>query len=173
MSTLRRAGLADVPALAALLELYMRETFRCPWGGDATRLGRDLGARVDALLASPGDGPPIGFAAWVPSYDVHHCVPGATLLDMFVAREHRARGVAAELVARVAAEVRAGGGVYIAGMDVGGERARRLYDRVAVAFPGRDCIVGGRAFRELADLAGRSAREIARNLPPAAHNHEP
>jgi len=53
------------------------------------------------------------------------------------------------------------------------ETTRRLYERIAMSFEGADCIVGGRAFRVLADLSGRPIRELVRGLPKKEWNYEP
>ena len=50
---------------------------------------------------------------------------------------------------------------------------QRLYARFAMCFPGADCIVGGRAFRRLAELAGYAPRVAARSLPEKRWNYEP
>jgi hypothetical protein len=79
-----------------------------------------------------------------------------------------------QLVAAVAAAIHARGGRFVKGQAANDDPARRkLYERIAVAFPGADCIVGGRAFRTLAGLAGRSARELVAGLPDKQSNYEP
>jgi hypothetical protein len=93
--------------------------------------------------------------------------------DLFVRRVLRNTGAALALAAGTAAAIRAKGGRFMNGLAVGEPATRRLYERVAVSFVGADCIVGGRAFRELAALAGRSPKEIVRGLPGSALNHEP
>jgi hypothetical protein len=83
----------------------------------------------------------------------------------------RGLGVALQMVARVAATARTRGGSFVKGQGSG--ETRRLYERVAIAFEGADCIVGGRAFRALASLAGQPARAIVRALPDRSANFEP
>jgi hypothetical protein len=38
----------------------------------------------------------VGFAAWLPSYDLHHCAVGAVCLDMYFAPAYRYRGLGNE-----------------------------------------------------------------------------
>jgi GNAT superfamily N-acetyltransferase len=128
-------------------------------------------AKADPDRASEGD--LVGFAAWEPSYDVHHCVWGGHVIDMYVRPPVRGRGVAVALLATVAAHVRERGGSYVRGQSVPDPRVQRLYERLAVSFPGASCYVGGRAFRALAELRGAAPRTIARGLPERAWNYEP
>jgi GNAT superfamily N-acetyltransferase len=107
---------------------------------------------------------------WEPAYDVHHCVHGGGVCELYVVPEHRGRAVAAQLIAFVCAQIAATGGKYIKGTAVAS--AAPLYNRVAWGWDCREVILGGRAFRTFADLAGASAREIVRNLPDPASNHE-
>ena len=169
----RAAERGDAPALAALLDAYMQETFRTVWHGSAEALARDgFGREFETLLAVATGGQPIGFAAWAASYDLHHCVRGGDVLDLYVVPPARARGVAAALVCAVARSIREAGGAYVKGHAVEVPAVERLYMRAAMRFPGADVIVGGRAFRRLADLAGLPARTLARSLPDPSWNHE-
>ncbi len=170
MITVRIATADDAPALSSLLSAYMQETFQRAWGGSVESLVRDgCGARFESLLALRSDAL-VGFASWTRAYDLHHCVAGGDLIDLYVVPECRARGVAADLVAAVAARIQASGGGYVSGMAVRG--SEKLYARLAMQFPGTACIVGGRAFRTLADLAGRPARDIVRGLPSRNWNYQ-
>jgi GNAT superfamily N-acetyltransferase len=168
--SVRPAAASDGAALASLISDYMHETYDRPWGGSLDALTRDA-SRVECLLAL--DAVPIGFAAWTPAYDLHHCMPGGDLIDLYVAPSHRARGVAAMLVAAAADRIRARGGRYLSGLGVASQVTGKLYARLAMQFPGAACIVGGRAFRALADLAGKPAREIVRGLPDKSWNYQP
>jgi hypothetical protein len=85
----------------------------------------------------------------------------------------RGRGVAPALVCTVAAEILQRGRTYVKGQAGDNRTVQRLYARFAMGFPGADYIVGGRAFRRLAELAGRSARVVARSLPEKSWNYEP
>lgn len=167
-----RLTTSDVDAFVPLLQAYMREAYSVEWSGSAEALHRDaLGQRCTVLLASTPDGTVVGFVAWCPSYDLHNCVAGVEVLDLYVVPAVRSRGVALVLACALAAEEAGRGTVYMKGTSLEGGSRRRLYHRFAVCDPG-GCIVGGRAFRRLAELAGRSAREIARSLPERAWNYE-
>jgi len=83
------------------------------------------------------------------------------------------RGVAPALVYTVAAEILRRGGTYVKGQAVDNRAVQRLYARFAISFPGAEYVVGGRAFRRLAELAGRSASIAVRSLPEKSWNHEP
>jgi GNAT superfamily N-acetyltransferase len=173
MLDVRPATQADVPALVALLEAYMRETYARPWSGTAEALARDgFGARCRLTVAARA-GELVAFAAWSDAYDLHHCVAGCDLIDLFVQRDQRGRGVALRLVAALAAEARTRGATYVKGLAVGAPATRAFYERLAMAFDGADCIVGGRAFRVLAELDGKTPREMLRGLPRKEWNYEP
>jgi GNAT superfamily N-acetyltransferase len=173
MVAFRAATADDVSALVQLLGEYMRELFDGIWNGNPEALARDgFGAHFDVVVATRA-GERVGFAAWRSTYDLHHCIRGGEILDLYLRAELRGRGVALQFVAAVAAAVRARGGRFIKGHAAGSARTRQLYERVAVAFEGADCIVGGRAFRTLADLDGEPAREMIRRLPEKGWNFEP
>jgi GNAT superfamily N-acetyltransferase len=108
----------------------------------------------------------------MPSYDLHHCVAGAEVLDLYVAPEARGRGLALALACAVAAAVAQDGGTYLKGGAVERGTGRRLYAKLAVCWPSGDCYVSGRAFRRLAALAGQPLRTMIRGLPPMAWNYE-
>jgi GNAT superfamily N-acetyltransferase len=170
----RAAKQSDVPALAQLLEAYMRETFKVSWRGSAEALRRDgFGREFETHVAVTGDGRVIGFAAWTKSYDLHHCLAGGYILDLYITPASRGRGVAHALVCMVAAEIRQRGGTYVKGQGVDSRAVQRLYARFAMCFPGADYVVGGRAFRRLAELEGCSARVAVRSLPKKSWNYEP
>jgi GNAT superfamily N-acetyltransferase len=172
--TIRPAAPDDVPVLALMLEDYLRETYGAAWHGTAEALLRDgFGREMEMLVSAAGDdGRVTGFAAWTRAYDLHHCVSGGEVIDLYVAPEMRGRGVALALLSALADEVRRRGGVFIKGSAVSDAAVRKLYARFAVINPGVDCIVGGRAFRRLAELSGRPAREALRLLPELAWNYE-
>jgi ribosomal protein S18 acetylase RimI-like enzyme len=140
----------------------MRETFKAPWHGEAETLRRDGVGRACEMHVAMTDGEHmLGFLAWKKSYDLHHCHTGGEILDLYVSPDDRGRGVAPVLVCAAAAEMRRRGGVYVKGQAVEHRVVQRLYARFAMDVPGADCLVRGRAFRRLAELAGRSARVVA------------
>ena len=159
----------DLPEVAELLRAFMLETFGKPWNGSESALARDAFGK-ELHIAVAGE-PLAAFIGWTRAYDLHHCIFGASICDMYVAPEHRGRGVALELVCFAAAHVRDEGGIFIQGQAVEGRE--KEYARLAMCFPGASCIIGGRAFRTLAELSGSSPKEIARGLPKREWNFEP
>ena len=140
--------------------------------GSAAALHTDaLGQKCAVQLALGEDGAVVGFVAWTPSYDLHHCVAGVDILDLYVVPRMRSRGVALLLACAVAADEVDRGKLYMKGTFLEGGAGLRLYRRFAVC-DGGGCIVVGRAFRRLAELAGRPVREIARSLPARSWNYE-
>jgi GNAT superfamily N-acetyltransferase len=170
---IRHAIPADIPKLSELLDIYMQETFQKAWRGTPQQLKQDcFGAEFEMLVAETLERETIAFAAWKTSYDLHCCLKGGEVIDLFVCREHRGRGVAMNLLIAVANEIEKSGGVYIKGQPVNGI-AERLYQRCARCFPAAECFVSGRAFRRLAELSGKGLREIVRGLPEQSWNYEP
>lgn len=171
---IRQAERGDVARLEELLRAYMRETYHGAWGGTAQRLERHaFGAEVEIIVAQAPDGAVCALAAWVRTYDLHYCMKGGEVIDLYVCPPHRGRGVALLLLVGVAASIREREGTYLKGGPVDDAAVRRLYRRVAMCFPGGDCYVSGRAFRHLAGLSGRSLREMVGDLPETGWNHEP
>src|SRR5262245_16786556 len=173
MVRVRVPARGDTRELGQLLQTYMGEALSTAWGGAVDALERDVSAgRVNILVADENEAL-IGFAAWTSSYDLHHCVSGGEVLDVYVTPGRRGRGVAVALLAAAANEVRRAGGTYLKGLVVAERAGRRLYQRLGVSFPGKHCYVSGRAFRALGDLAGQPPREILRTLPDKGWNREP
>ena len=171
--SIRLATPADLPGLVPLFNAYMRETYDAPWHGSADALRRDaLGRRCTLHIAAGPNGRVHGFLGWIPSYDLHHCVSGAEVLDLYVAPEARGRGLALALACAVAAAVAQTDGRYLKGGAVDRGAGRRLYARLAACSPNGECHLSGRAFRQLATLAGQPLRSMIRGLPPVAWNHE-
>lgn len=131
MYVIREASPADVHAVAALLREYMRETYDDDWQGSVNGLLQDgFGARFRALIAVLAD-EALGLLAWEKSYDLHHCLSGGHILDLYVARRHRARGIAVQLIATAAGVVHSEGGAFIKGGAVDSGTGARLYGRFA------------------------------------------
>jgi GNAT superfamily N-acetyltransferase len=172
MYTVRPATPDDVHAVAALLKRYMLETYSEAWRGGVPALLEDgFGTRFRTLLATRS-GQVEGFLAWEPAYDLHHCLCGGHILDLYVTAPHRSRGVAVQLIAHVARSIQAAGGAFVKGGAVDGGTGGRLYGRFAAAF-GNDYILGGKAFRHLAGLPDLRARSLARSMPAKEWNFEP
>jgi GNAT superfamily N-acetyltransferase len=172
MYAIREASRADVRAVAALLREYMRETYDDEWRGSVNGLlQHGFGARFRALIAVLAD-QVVGLLAWEKSYDLHHCLSGGHILDLYVAPRHRARGIAVQLIATAAGVVHSEGGAFIKGGAVDSGTGARVYGRFAPAF-GNDYILGGKAFRHLAAQSNLPVRELARSMPKREWNFEP
>jgi GNAT superfamily N-acetyltransferase len=168
----RRATADDAKTLAALLAAYLRESYAGHVGSSPEQLRRDvLGerSRHQVLLAEIGDAA-VGFVAWDLVYDMHWATGGAQIADLFVVPSHRGLGVGLALIAGAAADVLADGGRFLRGGAYDRESTRRSYARVAVVVPSGDTHLSARAFRRVAELAGRPVREIIRGLPPIEWN---
>jgi GNAT superfamily N-acetyltransferase len=172
MVLIREATRDDAATIAGLLRSYMLETYEQAWPGSVERLLEDgFGARFRTLIAADARHA-LGFLAWEPAYDLHHCLQGGLVLDLFVLRQHRARGIAVQLIARAAEVIQREGGAFIKGGAVEGGAGSRLYGRFAPAF-GNDYILGGKAFRHLAAQSRLPVRSLARSMPSREWNFEP
>jgi GNAT superfamily N-acetyltransferase len=116
----------------------------------------------------------VGFAAWQDSYDLHWGISGGMVLDLYADPNHRGYGLAPRMLSFVAAQVAENGGSFLAGQGIEGRtHPAKLYQKIAMGFPGVDCILGGRAFKSFALLHGKSLRELVKGLPPKEWNHLP
>jgi GNAT superfamily N-acetyltransferase len=168
----RAATSADLGNVAHLLDEYMQETYHGLWHGTVERLRSDAFGSHFSLTLAAAPSALVGFAAWRSTYDLHHCLPGVEVVDMFVRRPDRGRGIAACLLASVAAQSRHAGATFMTGGAVGTGAAAQLYARATVCH-GDQSYLSGRAFREFAALAGASARDLVGRLPPLEWNHQP
>jgi GNAT superfamily N-acetyltransferase len=171
---IRKITLDDLPQLASLLSEYMRETYRGEWGGNERRLAEDIfEGKVKIAVAETAEGKIIAFISWIQTYDLHWCLRGGDVIDMFVSRPYRGRGLAMLLLTDTAREILDEKGAFLKGGAVDNPMVHRLYQRIAMRVSGNDYYLSGRAFRRLAELSGKKVREIVRNLPPTAWNYEP
>jgi GNAT superfamily N-acetyltransferase len=169
---IREAQRDDVPAIATLMQRYMRETYRSEWHGSARTLADDgFGAQFRLLVAERRH-EVVALLGWQRSYDLHHCLAGGQVLDLYVLPEHRSRGLAMRLVALASRIIQCNGGAFIKGGAVDNGTGPSLYSRFAPAF-GNDYILGGRAFRHVASLVDLPMRELMRSLPKKEWNFEP
>ncbi len=165
----RSATPADCALVACLLHDYMHETYSSTWHGSASKLNRDgFGAHFNMTVADVAQ-EIVGFVAWRSTYDLHHCMPGMEVIDMFVGPGDRGRGIAACLLACVAAQGAGAGATFMTGGAVDRGSARRLYGRSTMSYGGQ-AYLSGRAFRAFAELAGASPRQLIKSLPPREWN---
>ncbi len=170
---IRNANRDDVQRLEKLLADYMRETYQGVWGGSAELLERHLTEKeIEILLAETSSREVVAFLAWTSSYDLHWCMKGGVIVDLFVCPQHRSRGVAVLLATDLARQIQERGGTHLKGGAVESPIVHRLYRRIAMRLSDNEYYVSGRAFRHLASLSGKSLREIVKNLPETAWNYE-
>lgn len=168
----RAAGPQDMTGMGRLMEEYMQETYQDRWHGNEEALKRDgLGVHFNLTLAITGN-VLSGFVAWRATYDLHHCLAGLDVIDMFVRPAERGRGIGACLLARVAGEGAGRGATFMTGGAVESGSAGRLYRRVTMTHGGQTYL-SGRAFRAFSELAGASPRELLRGLPKQEWNYQP
>lgn len=99
---IRAAAATDLPEVEELLRSYMAEALNRRWEGSLSALERDgLGREFHTLLAWRGR-EAVGVAFWHRVYNVHFCVVGGEICDMFVKRHYRNSGTALMLVAAAA-----------------------------------------------------------------------
>lgn len=171
MTTMYRPAVADdLDEVARLLEQYVRETYHGAWHGTADRLARDgLGAHFSLMLAAAGA--LIGVAAWRRTYDLHYCLPGCEVIDMFVLPAYRGRGIGPCLLASTAAHAAEAGATFMTGGAVDTGAAGKLYRRATISHGGQPYL-SGRAFRAFAGLAGATPRELLGRMPPQEWNRQ-
>ena len=173
MHNIRSSEKKDINALCDLLRNYMKEALSCEWGGSAPIFERDgFGKEFSSVLAESPNGTIIGFGLWRPSYDIHHCISGGELMELYVKPKYRGQGIALSLIVFIAKQVQTNGGHYLRGGALSNPQVEHFYDRLAVIFPETMYNIGGRSFRCLADLSGKSLREMISDLPKKSWNYE-
>jgi GNAT superfamily N-acetyltransferase len=163
-STVRPAEASDLTNVAALLTAYVRETYAAVWHGTTAALERDALGRHCQLVVAARAPALLGFAASRPTYDLHHCMVGVEVLDLYVVPSARGAALAVRLLAAVAARAAGDGAQFLTGGAVEHGAVQRLYARGAVRH-GNQFYVSGRGFRALAAVTARHPREIMRQLP--------
>ena len=166
------AAIDDLDHVAVLMDDYVRQNLNMPsWPCSIATFKRDYTSGCFRMTVIHSHGKLVGFAAWQPCYDLHHCVHGAQFIDLYVDPAYRCRGLGMALICAIAAEITRLGWAFMRGTALSG-RAARLYERFAVRFGTNEYNVSGKALRQLASLAGKSAREIAQGLPTQEMNHQ-
>jgi GNAT superfamily N-acetyltransferase len=155
----------DVGELEPMLRGYLLEAYKAAWRGDVRRLTADLESGLLRIAIAEKNNTIAGFLAYVDTYDLHWCVPGAEVIDFYVRPGYRGLGAAVHLVAWVANETTERGALFLKSVPVGNPAIRRLYEKVALFQPSGEAYVSGRALSHLAGLSGKRARDIIKNLP--------
>lgn len=111
----------------------------------------------EALIAE-ANGEMAGVCVFFPSFSTYRGQPGAYVLDLFVDRQWRRRGVAAGLLQRVAAITRARGGAYVRlSVDAANGAAQEFYVSLGIEHASEERIHAayGDVFAALADAGDR------------------
>ena len=173
MWSIRPVREEDASTIAGLLDLYMRETYKSQWPGSTAGLEKALSSRHIRIHVATRFDEIVGFVAWTWAFDLHWCMVGGTILDLYVHPRSRAKTLGVRLLAAAASAVRAEGGTFLKGGAVDNPAAKRLYNRCAVCQPDVDCTLSGRAFRQFADLEAAPARRLIQAMPHRSWNFEP
>lgn len=127
---------------------------------------------VAEIVVAEREGRLIGMGQWTRIYDMFWSMFGGRVDWLYVRPEARGRGVAIAILATIGDRVRQAGGEFLLGQ--GNDETTPFYERCAIATGGsRDCYLSAEAFQVLADLAGRSPRELVGHLPEPALNRVP
>ncbi len=166
MTLIRNAVPDDLSSIEDMVSDFVRghraeKHFRDP---DALRAAYFGDQPVAHLLVAERQSRIVGMGQWRLIYDMFWAMFGAEAEWLYVRPECRGTGIVAAIVARICAQAREAGVQFLHGG--GGESVSRLYERVAIGQPSRECHLSGRAFQVVADLDGLPPREIVRGLPP-------
>lgn len=169
----RLAVETDVEEIAAMVEDFVRghpaENHRRPV--DALRAAYFGERAVARLFVAVKRGAVVGMGQWTRIYDMFWAKLAGKAEWLYVRPELRGLGIAAAIVAAICDDVRRCGGEFLYGG--GDEEVSRLYERVAIGWPTRECSLANEAFQVVADLAGCRPREIVRGLPSPDLNRVP
>ncbi len=168
----RLAEPGDVTALVRLLEVYTEETFGGQWRGTLEQLKQDAFGTHVSIAVAVTNRRVVGFVAWLPSYDLHHCCVCMEVADIYVVKAHRGKGVAVGLLATAAAAGWHDGARFMSGGAVPTGSGIRLFARAAMRH-GDKFHLSGRAFRILADADATSPRTLLHGVAPKGANFEP
>ena len=162
----------ELDCVGQLINNYVRQNLNMSsWQGSIETLKRDYASGCFRMNVVYSNEQLVGFAAWTANYDLHHCTHGAVFLDFYVDSTYRCQGLGAALICAIADEITHLGWTFMRGQAISG-RASRLYERVGICFGTNEYNVSGKALRQLASLAGKSAREIFKGLPTKEMNYQ-
>ena len=156
----------DAPFVSALFGANMTELYGGANAMTPERLISGCGRYFDLTVAE-GDSEIVGFAAWRETYDLHHDALGGEIADFFVSPSHRGRGVAVQVVAGVAGEIRRRGGLFLCSLVLQDDPGRvKLARRWGVGFAGEHTYLAEAVFHRMADWggAGEARREMRQLL---------
>jgi len=166
----RRAVDADIEAIEDMVDDFVK-------GHPAEKVVRSreglrkayFGASpVASLVVAVDQGRVVGMGQWTLIYEMFWGKYGASVEWFYVRPKSRGKGISAAIAAEICSQVRQAGGDFLYGG--GGDEVEPLYERVAIGWSTNSCHVSAEAFQVLADLAGKSARDIVRGLPKPEMN---
>jgi GNAT superfamily N-acetyltransferase len=144
----------DAPLVSALVAAYMAELFGGANVMTPERLIAGCG-RYFELTVAEDTAEVVGFAAWRETYDLHNDVLGGEIADFFVTPSRRGRGVAVQLVAGAAGEIKRRGGMFLCSLVLQDDPARvKLARRWGVGFAGEHTYLAEAVFHRMADWGG-------------------
>lgn len=162
----RDARESDLPVIGEMLDDFVGDhpAKTHPRSLDKTRAAHFGPSRVANLLVAEHRGRVAGMVQWWLVYDMFWSMLCSRAEFLYVRPDVRGLAIAPALIAEVCARGRAAGAVALNGASFE-PHVTALYERFALGWPSRECHVCEEAFQVLADLAGRSTREIVRGLP--------
>jgi len=138
------ATVDDLSHVAVLMDDYVCQNLNMPsWPCSIATFKRDYTSGCFRMTVIRSKRKLVGFAAWQPCYDLHHCVHGAQFIDLYVDPAYRCRGLGMALICAIAAEITRLGWEFMRGSALSGE-ATRLYERFAVRFGTNEYNVSGK-----------------------------
>ena len=165
MLLIRDAHTGDLPDIEAMVADFVKghPAENHPRSRDALR-NAYFGERPLAhLLVAERDGHIVGMGQWRLLLDMFWGMYGAEAAWLYVRSGFRGSGIVAAIVARICAQARTAGAQFLYGG--GGPGPSKLYERVAIGNPARECHLSGKAFKVMADLDGLPLRKIVLGLP--------
>jgi predicted N-acetyltransferase YhbS len=165
MLLIRDAQPGDLAAIEAMVADFVKghPAENHPRSRDALRIAYFGERPLAHLLVAERAGHIVGMAQWRLLHDMFWGIFGAEAGWLYVRPEFRGSGIVATLMARICAEARSAGAQFLHGG--GGPGPSKLYERVAIGNPARECHLSGKAFKVMADLDGLAVRQIIRGLP--------
>jgi GNAT superfamily N-acetyltransferase len=162
--SVRRAATSDVHDVVELIRAYAREVFeREAQVTPEALLDDGFGSVLEFFVSESPSGAVTGFAGWEKTYDVISGRRGGALLSMFVEPKSRGRGAGYALLTAVANEVRAIGGVFLAGL---GSTQLELSEKLPPNFDFHGGVADAPRRQAAADLTHSELASVGDSLLP-------
>ncbi|HEX7237632.1 MAG TPA: GNAT family N-acetyltransferase [Gammaproteobacteria bacterium] len=165
MLVIRDARIDDLPAIEEMVEDFVKghPAENHPRSADALRRAYFGERPVTHLLVAERDGDIVGMGQWRLGHDMFWGMFFIEAEWLYVRPRCRGSGIVTAIVAAICGHGRRAGAQFLHGG--GGERASKLYERVAIGIASRECFLSGKGFQVMAGLEGLPVREIVRRLP--------